>query len=202
MKSIENKVLNRIYGHGRGWSFSKKDFTDLANENTIDKSLSRLLTKGKIRRVTRGVYDYPGYSKLLDKELPPDIDQLAQALARKHGWDIQISGNAALNILGLSTQVPTKYLYYTDGRSKTYKIGKATLEFKKSTLKDIGMKYPGSALLVQAIKSIGKRELTQEEKQQIRSYFSSDKQKKRILKDTKYTTSWVYETIKSIFRDD
>lgn len=201
MKSIENKVLNRIYGHGRGWSFSKKDFIDLGSENAVDKSLIRLLEKGKIRRVIRGMYDYPGYSKLLDKELPPDIDQVAHALARKYGWNIQISGNTALNILGLSTQVPTKYLYYTDGKSKTYKIGNVILEFKKSTLKDIGMKYPESALLVQAIKSIGKRELTQEEKQQIRSYFSSDKQK-RILKDTKYTTSWVYETIKSIFRDD
>lgn len=201
MQSIENKVLNRIYGHGRGWAFSRNDFADLGSVNAIDLSLYRLLNKGKIRRIIRGVYDYPGYSKLLDKELPPDIDQVAHALARKYGWNIQISGNAALNILGLSTQVPTKYLYYTDGRSKTYKIGNVILEFKKSTLKDIGMKYPESALLVQAIKSIGKRGLTREEKQQIRSYFSSDKQK-RIPKDTKYTTSWVYETIKSIFKDD
>ncbi len=63
--------------------------------------------RGVIRRVIRGLYDYPAYSKLLKKSLSPDIDQVAHTLARKFGWPIQISGNAALNLVGLSTQVPT-----------------------------------------------------------------------------------------------
>jgi len=201
MQTIEMKVINRIYGNGRGWAFLKNDFADLGSADTIKKALLRLCNKGRIRRVLRGLYDYPEYSKLLGQELSPDIDQVAHALARKFGWDIQISGNAALNILGLSTQVPTKYLYHCDGKSMIYKIGNVELEFKKATLKDIGLKYSDSELIVQAIKALDKKTLTMEEKKKIRDYFGPEKHA-RILKDTKYTTSWVYEIIKSIFEDE
>ena len=201
MQSIINKVLNRIYGRGKGWAFFKNDFADIGSTYAIEKSLIRLTNNGNIRRVLRGLYDYPKYSELLEKELSPDIDQVAHALARKFGWKIQISGNTALNVIGLSTQIPTNYLYYSNGKNKTYKIGNVELEFKKATLKDIGMKYPESALLVRALKALGKKQLAKKQKDKIRNYFSKEKQK-RILKDTQYTTSWVYETIKSIFSDE
>jgi len=114
MQSIENKVINRIYGNGRGWAFFKNDFVDLGSANAVDLALHRLLRKGKIRRVIRGVYDYPKYSKLLEQNLSPDIDQVAQALARKFGWKIQISGNAALNVLQRVKGVVSQQL--TNGR--------------------------------------------------------------------------------------
>lgn len=198
MQAIENKVINRIYGNGRGWAFSKKDFADLGSANAIDQALSRLYKTGRIRRVMRGLYNYPKYSKLLEQELSPDIDQLAQALARKFGWNIQASGNAALNVLGLSTQVPTKYLYHCDGKSKVYKVGDVELRFKRTELKDIGLKYSDSELVVQAIKALDKKTLAMEEKKKVRDYFSVDRHA-RILKDAQYTTSWIYEIIKSIF---
>lgn len=200
MQSIEKKVISEIYGHGRGWAFSKNDFADLGTTDTIKKALLRLCEKDRIRRVMRGLYDYPKHSKLLGQWLSPDIDQVAHALARKFGWRIRISGNVALNVLGLSTQIPTKYLYHCDGKSKVYHIGNNELRFKRTELKDIGLKHPESELLVQAIKALGKKTLTEEEKQKIRDYFSPDKHA-RILKDTQYTTSWVYEIIKSIFLD-
>ncbi|MEX0999542.1 MAG: DUF6088 family protein [Thermodesulfobacteriota bacterium] len=201
MKSTENKALDRIYGKGRGWAFSKKDFADLGHHKAIDKALSRLAKKGTIRRVVQGIYDYPKYSKLLEQYLSPDIDQAAQALARKFGWKIQVSGNTALNVLGLSTQVPTRYLYYSNGRDRIYEIGKIELIFEKTILSDIGLKYPESELIVQAIKALDKRILTMAEKKKMRDYFSPKKHA-RILKDTQYTTSWVYEIIKSIFKDE
>jgi len=201
MQSIEIKVLNRVYGHGRGWAFFKNDFIDLGSAAAIDQSLSRLAKNGRIRRVMRGLYDYPAYSKLLKRTIPPDMDQIANALARKFGWTIQVSGNTALNIVGLSTQVPARYLYLSDGKSCSYQIKNQELSFKKSKLKDIGLKYPESALLVQAINALKKRALTKEEKQKIRDHFDTEIQK-RILKDTKYTTSWIYEQIKEIFKEE
>lgn len=200
MQPIESKILFKLYDSGRGWAFSQKDFAHFGNHKAIDMALIRLSNKGRIRRVIRGIYDYPKYSKLLEQDLSPDIDQIAHALARKFGWSIQISGNSALNVLGLSTQVPTRYLYYCDNRNRTYKIGNTELKFEKTVLSDIGLKYSESELLVQAIKALGKKTLTEEEKQKIRDYFSPDKHA-RILKDTQYTTSWVYEIIKSIFQD-
>lgn len=198
MQAIEDKVISRIYGKGRGWSFFKNDFVDLGSADAIDKALSRLTKSGRIRRVMRGIYDYPKYSCLLEQQLSPDIDQVAQALARKFGWTIQISGNAALNILGLSTQVPARYLYLSDGQSKTYHINDVELSFKKTALKDMGLKLPESALLVQALKTRGQESIKLSEKKKILAYFPKEKYS-AILKDTQYMTSWVYEQIKQIF---
>ncbi len=201
MQTIENKVINRVYGKGRGWAFFKNDFLDLGNAAAIDQALSRLTKSQRIRRAMRGIYDYPKYSKLLSQELGPDIDQVAHALARKFGWTIQVSGNTALNILGLSTQVPGRYLYLSDAKSCSYKLGKQELSFKKTGLKDIGLKYPESALLVQAIKALGKNGLSSTVRKQVRAYFEA-KDGERILKDTRYVTAWVYEDIKHIFKED
>jgi len=200
MQTIENKIINRVYGKGRGWAFFKNDFLDLGNAAAIDQALSRLQKNQRIRRIIRGIYDYPKFSKLLNENSSPHIDQVAQALARKFGWNIQVSGNTALNILGLSTQVPTRYLYLSDGKSCSYMIGNQELSFKKTRLKDIGLKLPESKLLVQALKARGKQPLSEKDGEQVRAYFN-EKSRERILKDTRYTTAWVYEEIKRIFKD-
>jgi len=74
MKSIKSKASARIYGNQRGWAFSKIDFLDLGSDADIRKALSKLAAKGTIRRVLRGVYDYPRTSKLLDTEMGPDLN--------------------------------------------------------------------------------------------------------------------------------
>jgi predicted transcriptional regulator of viral defense system len=107
-QTIENKAKYRIRGAGGGWAFSPRDFLDLGGRPTVDSALHRLEKRGEIRRVIRGIYDYPRFNKLLDQHLSPDIDQVARALARKFRWRIQPSGATALNFLGLSTQVPAR----------------------------------------------------------------------------------------------
>ncbi len=206
LKNIENHIISVIYGHGRGWIFSQKDFASLAQSGTIDRSLSRLAEKGSIRRVSRGLYDYPQFSKLLGQYLAPNMDQAAQALARKFGWNIQVSGNAALNILGLSTQTPTQYLYLSDGSSKTYDIAGQALVFKKSKMTHLDFKYPESALLVQAINTLGKNTLTASQQNIVRQYFQvnglvSKTLVSRVLKDTQYVTSWVFQAIKILLTE-
>lgn len=203
MNNIENQIVSSIYGHGRGWSFSKKDFASIAQPGTIDRSLSRLAEKGTIRRLNRGIYDYPKFSKLLGQTLGADMDQVAHALARKHGWNIQVSGNAALNILGLSTQIPTQYIYLSDGASKTYDIAGQALAFQKTKMTHLNFKYPQSALLVQAIEALGKTPLSAPLLAAIRQYLQVDGEisptfAARIQKDTQYVTSWIFEVIKQI----
>ena len=155
MQAIEQKILSRIYGRCRGWAFTKTDFVAEFGEANIHQALSGLTKAGTIRRVCHGVYDYPRRSQLLG-ELSPDIDQVAQALARKFNWRIQASGETALNLLGLSTQVPGKWLYLSDGPSRQYGIGatgQQMLAFRQSALKDTGLKLRESGLLVQALKA-------------------------------------------------
>ena len=197
MQSVNNKVLFMIYGHGRGWAFSSHDFVEDFSRSQIDYALSELCGEGKIRRVCRGIYDYPRYSELLRQELSPDFDQVAQALARKFNWRIQPSGDAALNLLGLSTQVPGRPVYLSDGPSRQYDIGNYTVAFKKSALKDVGFKHRESGLVVQALKALGRERVDDAVIATLREQL--DKAAcKRVLKDTVTATGWVYEVIKRI----
>jgi len=200
MQTIENKIISKVYGKGRGWAFSKNDFNALGSATAIDKGLSRLTKANKVRRVMHGVYDYPKYSDLLKQTLSPDMDQVAQALARKFNWRIQASGNAALNILGLSTQIPATFVYLSDGPSRSYQIGQAELSFKKEALKNIGFKYRESGLIVHALKTLGKPHVDDKVIDKIRQQVDDNKYK-QIMKDTRSVTSWMLEMIRKICRD-
>lgn len=147
------------------------------------------------------MYDYPEYSELLKKELSPDIDQVAQAFARKFNWRIEISGDSALNVLGLSTQIEAKYIYLSDGPNRSYNIFGTILEFKKSALKEIGFKQKESSLIVQALKTLGKERINQGIINKIRKKIDPEKYNK-ILIETRSSKIWIYEAVKEICRED
>ena len=200
--NLYDKVFYFISGHGRGWSFSSNDLIHKFTRQEIDNTLSDLVKKGKIRRVARGIYDYPKYSELLRKQLSPDIEQVSRAYARKFNWQIEVSGESALNILGLSTQVVGKYIYLSNGPNKNYILNDGTtIEFKKSSLKNIGFKYKESSLIVQALKALGKDRVDEQVIKSIREKIDARKYKK-ILSDTQSATVWIYETIKIICKDE
>lgn len=200
MQTINNKILSRIYGHGRGWAFFPNEFVGEFDRKQIDNVLSDLTEVDKIRRICRGMYDYPKYSELLGQQLSPDHDQVARAFARKFNWRILPSGDAALNLLGLSTQVPGKFIYHSDGPNRKYSILSYTLEFKKTALKEIGFKHRESGLIVQALKALGRERITSDVIGKIRKQIASEKYGK-ILKETKTVTGWVYDAIKKICRE-
>jgi len=196
-QGTEKSVIGRIYGSGRGRAFSQKDFADLGARKAIAMALMRLADRAIIRRVIRGIYDYPRQSKLLGKEMGPDIHQVAQALARKFGWRIQPSGATALNLIGLSTQVPGRYTYQSDGPHRTYPIGKTPLSFQKLALKEAGFRHEASSVIVQALKALGQAHITDETITIIRKWLPTGK-RSDVLKDTRRVTGWVYEAIQRI----
>ncbi len=201
MKNISESIFYIISGHGRGWAFSSSDLVERFSRQQIDNTLSDLAQAGKIRRVSRGLYDYPRFSELLQKTVSPDINQVADAYARKFGWRIVVSGDSALNLLGLSTQVVAQYVYLSDGPSKSYDVMGVELQFKKSNLKDIGFKHSESGLLVQALKALGEAHLSDEVFARIRAQLDA-KRFSAILRDTQGSTGWVYDAIKQICRPD
>ena len=119
MKQIEQ----RIAAAPAGTAFITSDFLDLAEIPAINKALSRLTESKTIRRVIRGVYDRPQFSELLQEFAAPDMAQTAKAIARNFGWTIVPCGDTALNLLGLSTQVPAVWQYVSDGPYREYTIG-------------------------------------------------------------------------------
>ena len=118
-------------------------------------------------------------------------------MARKFNWRIQPFGDTALNLLGLSTQVPGRWVYLSDGPDHEYKTGSHALVFKHSALKDVGFKYKESGLVVQALKALGQDHVDRKVIETIRRQLEPDTCL-RILRDTRTVTGWVYEAIKRI----
>ena len=159
--SLEKKILATLRRWGRGCVFSLSDFSSMGTENHIGWCFHQLKYKGIIRPLWKGIYEYPRYSTLLQETLAPDLEKVAHALARKHKWNIQISGNAALNYFGLSTQVPTRHLYLSDGPSRTFEIEGRTLEFKHIPTGEARLGNNECAMFIQAIKELGEHALTE-----------------------------------------
>ena len=195
------RILQRIYGHGRGWVFIPKDFLDIASSAAVRQSLRRLKQQGTIRRLMQGIYDYPSFSTLLSAPSNPDPDAIALAIARANGWTILPTGDTALNLTGLSAQVPAQYQYFSDGPSKRYAWQGGTLVFKHRTNKETTILSHRTALLVQALKSLGESGIDTAVMAALREKFS--KQELNLaLREARYATSWVYNVIKQLAADE
>ncbi|MCF6174483.1 MAG: DUF6088 family protein [Victivallaceae bacterium] len=198
MQSINDKVISRIYGHGKGYVFSAEAFNDIASRNSIDKALSQLYKQQIIRRLALGTYDYPRFNEQLGGALSPDLQEVAKVVAKKHGWRIQPSGALAANLLGLSTQVPAKTIYLTDGQSKIMNIGNRKLIFKRVPPREL---LPGSKtviLVTQALRNLGKAAAVDKSVINYLRGILKDKDKKALLKEAGHMESWMWEAIKQI----
>lgn len=200
MQTVEYKIVSRIYGTGRGWAFSQSDFSDIGPRAATDKSLQRLATKGTIRRVIRGLYDYPEHNKQLNATLGPNLDQVAHALARKFRWSIQPTGMAALNLLGLSTQIQGRYAYMSDGPNREYDVDGKELSFVHTAVRDSGFRHRESALLVEGLKTLGPDRVTGDTIKKLQMTIPENL-KPKILKDTRTAVAWVQDVILKICRE-
>lgn len=190
------EIKNRIISGTKGAIYVPADFIDIAQRTAVKMALSRLEEEKLIRRIMRGVYEYPEYSSFLQEFVAPDTNKVAQALARNFGWTIAPCGNTALNLLGLSLQVPAVWSYVSDGPYRTYQFDTVTLRFKHSANKDSTGISPKSALVIQALKTLGNKRVD-EAIQSLRITLTPE-EKKKMLFETQYTTSWIYEAIKKI----
>ena len=194
-------VEKRILELTNGSVFSAYDFIDITTSENFWQIAHRLENKGKIRRILPGIYDKPRFSEVLQEEVGPDINGVAEAIARKNNWKIAPDGNTALNLLGLSTQVPAKWSYITSGPSNSYQIGNITITFSHRADKVLsGMSYK-TILVIQSLNALGKENITDGIIGQFAKKMSPD-DKKRLLAETKATTSWIYEEIKKICKEE
>lgn len=154
MTSITQQIARRIHAKGRGWVFAPKDFLDLGTRSIVDQTLSRLSRQGTIRRLGRGIYDFPKQHPALGT-LSPDTDSLAR-VATKSTDGIFVSGASAANALGLSTQVPAKVIYMTNGPSRTKRIAGRTIVFKHARVPLLAQQPEKVNLTLQALSFVGK----------------------------------------------
>lgn len=190
---IEERIIKAEYGT----VFVTSDFTDIASFDSANRVLNRLVSYERLKRVMRGIYYKPKYNSILNEYIAPTPDNVAKAIARNYGWDIAPSGEVAMNMLGISTQVPTVWSYVCNGAYREYSYGNILLKFQKTTGKEISNYSYNTVLVIQALKAYGKTNINDKVISKI-SRKLSQKDKQIMLAESRTTTAWIYETIKNI----
>ncbi|MGI6579122.1 MAG: DUF6088 family protein [Saccharofermentanales bacterium] len=201
MATYINQIKNRIDDMDKGKVFISNDFLDIASNETVRRTLNQLVKENKIKRIINGFYYRPRYSELIGEYEEPSMYELAIAIARKYNWDIAPYNSTALNLLGLSTQVPSKWTFISSGRYIEYEIGNNKIEFKKVKPSEIANMSLKTATVIQAIKALGKDEITEDDIRKIKQNLSKE-DKENLLREATSTTAWIYEVIRVICEDE
>jgi len=181
--------------------FSAKDFCLLGTRSAVDTTLHRMAAAGTIKRICRGLYTLPRFSRHLGRFVSPDPNVVATAIADKFAWKIMTDGETALNMLGLSTQIPGRLVFLSSGPSRTFVVDGMTLQFRHVAMKDAGFKLRESALIVQALKSLGETHVTPDVLGAIQRWLAPGLRPK-VAADTTRVTGWVRVAIASICSGD
>lgn len=196
MQSIDSKILSRIYGRGKGCVITPGDFLDLGSRQAVDLALHRLAKKGTLRRLTRGLYDYPR----IDPELgflSPTIDAIVKALKGRDKILLQPSGGYAANLLGLSDQVPMKIVFLTDGPARRVQIGKLLIMLKHTMPRAMATAGRVSGVVIQALRHIGQKHADDAVVANLQKRLSAS-DKKVLLRDLRYAPAWIAAILRRV----
>ena len=193
---ITSKILQRIKGKGRGAIFAPSDLLDLGSRASVDQTLSRLADQGVIRRLTRGLYDYPKISPRFGM-VQPAVDDVARAIARKDHYVLLVSQAAAANQFGLSTQVPSQPVYMTDGPTRTRTVGQQVIQFRNTSRKTLVGAGQKSGAVFQALRYVGKDGVTDSVISKLARTLS-DKDRDLLVKQSRDVPAWMQPVIQQI----
>lgn len=175
-----------------------REYRGHGTEAAIKKAMSRLVKEGKVRRLSHGIYYVPKVDPVFG-EIRPNAEEVVKMIAKKDKVRIRPTGAYALHRLGLTTQVPTKLVYITDGTSKKFRIGKLPVMFKATSHRKLAMKGEISSLLIQAMEELGKNDINPSITQKISQLL--DKENPKILKhDLSLAPAWINDFIVKLLR--
>lgn len=197
---IADKILRRLRAR-KGEAVPTSDFVDLGSRPAVRQALSRLVRQGTIRRVRRGLYELPRMGKLLNEPRVQSPDELVRAWASKNDLRVVPSGAQAANLLGLSTQVPAKLTYYTNGRTRTLTLGPYTVKLLNRGPKTMGVQGRTAPLVFQALRYLGREGVTPKVIERLRSGLSR-KDKAELKRNLRYATAWMKPVVQQIVDDE
>ena len=197
--TILSEIKKEIQNAKIGTVFVPIDFALITDKKTASVSLSRLEKEKIVLKIMRGIYYKAEYNDFLDEYVAPEADAVAHALSRNYGWTIVPCGDTALNLLGLSTQIPAAWVYVSDGPYKEYTYNQTTIKFKRTTNKEISKLSYKTALVVQALKALGNDNINDSVIIKLKNTLTEE-EKKMMLIEAKAVTSWIFEYIKIICR--
>jgi len=187
LKTIETKV-------NKGDIFFIADFTELGNYEAVRKSLQRLTKDDSIKRIAKGIYFLPKKHERLGI-IYPHAEQIAKAIAKRDKARVIATGSTALNLLGLSTQIPLKVVFLTDGSARNIKVGNQTIQFKKTNPKNLSIEHRLTNLIIQALKAIGEKNVQQEQVDKIHTIIDESGEQELIYQNLTNAPIWIQKTI-------
>lgn len=198
-ESIEKQIKKSILNYKHGKIFFPTNFSKFGTSAAIRQALNRLEDKGLLVRLAHGIYLYPKKHKTLGI-LYPSIEEIALAISKRDKARIIPTGSHALNRLGLSTQVPLNIVYLTDGTSRSIKVKKRSIKFRKASPKLLAAKNDMNILVIQALREIGKENVDSKILKRIKEILSTV-EKDLIKQDMKVAPSWIAEIMKTSLND-
>lgn len=196
-----SEIRSRIQKAEPGAVFIPSDFFDVAEPVKVNMCLKRLKDSGELQPIIRGVFAKPRFSQFLNTLVPPRTEDVARAIARNHGWSIAPSGDTALNLLGLSTQVPAGHYYVSDGPYRAYQGDGMTITFKHTNHHhELTNVSSDTALLIQGLRANGKDGLRAQDVHRLSKQFTAE-QKKRFLAESQRTTQWIRQQVTEICKE-
>lgn len=194
--SVASRIVERLEASGRGSIFIVRDFLDLGSRRAVDESLRRLTAEGTLRRLGQGLYDYPRISTLLGVPVPPPAEKLAAALARRTGASVLPGVAQAANTLGVSTQVPAKSVFRTNGtKPKRITAGKQVIELRPTAPgqfrnDDLGM-------VIAALRFLGEQNVGEEVLQRLRSQVTPEL-KEALAREWQTAPGWMHPLLQAL----
>ena len=201
MQDTNNEIVRHINRNRHGKIFFAEEFRKFGSNEAVRQSLSRLCKKQFLIRLSAGIYLYPQ----IDSEIGiiyPSIETVAKTIAKREKTRMIPTGAYALNALGLSTQVPAKAVFLTDGTARVVKVGKrATIKFKRTVAKNLSYNGKTSLLAISALKEIGKDKATAEQLQKIKEALQQEK-RENIIHDAALAPVWLSKIILKLIENE
>jgi hypothetical protein len=169
---------------------------DLGSRTAVGLALMRHARAGTIRKLTRGLYDYPAQDARFGV-LTASTEKIAAALKGRDDIRLQPSGGHAANMLGLSEQVPVRTVFLTDGRSRKVQLGKRQIVLKNTSPRQMATAGRVSGTVIQALRWIGQRHVDDRTISMLRRRLT-DSDKRQLLKDLRYAPTWIAEIMRKV----
>ena len=198
--SQSRRILRRVARKGRGWAFAPHDFADLGDPRSVGMALTRLVREGKIRRIARGIYDCPQDHPLLGRS-GATSEAVVAAVARNKNLRLLPSAAVAANQLGVSTQVPARLVYHSDGAPAKVRLGKLDIVFRRNSGRNLALAGRASGLVAQALRDVGKGKVTAADLRVLRRNLTPAA-RRELAHDINLVPAWMRPHFRELTRDD
>ena len=185
---VVNDIRERVSSAKNGTLFFNNSFPEYDDEY-VGKILSDLVKSGDLHHLSRGVYLKTDQTRF--GLVYPPVSEIASAIAERDKAQILPTGATALNLLGLSTQMPMNPVFLTSGSARTITVDGRMITFKRAVPKNFAIKGKIRSLIVQALKYIGENNITEEDRLAIGDLIRRDTDIVNLSKDLQMMPSWI-----------